>query len=433
MSVARQPEDSATGITARVRSALGPGLITGAADDDPSGIATYAQAGARFGYELGWTLLFSYPLMVAIQAISARIGRTTGHGIAGNLRRHYPVWILQPAAALLCFANTVNIGADLGAMAEATRLLVHGLPSWAWVLLYGVGCAAAQILFDYVRYVRILKWLTLSLLTYFAVLGTVRIPWGHVLAGVFWPHLSSSGASWEMVVGLLGTTISPYLLFWQASLEVEDIRVNAVRAPLLRRPKQAASALARIRLDTVIGMALSNLVALAILVTTAATVRRGGVHDITTAAQAADALKPFAGEFAFALFACGIIGTGLLAVPALAGSAAYALAETRRWPVGLAHRVRKARRFYASLAAFTLIGAAANVLGLNPIKALVLAAVINGVVAVPLMAVVVHMASSPQIMGRFVISRRAAALGWLSTAVMALAAVGMTVASLAGH
>ena len=416
----------------RLRDVLGPGLITGASDDDPSGIATYAQAGARFGFELGWTLLLTYPLMVVIQAISARIGRTTGRGIAGNLRRHSPAWVLQGTAALLCLANTINIGADLGAMAEAMRLLIHPLPAWVWVILFGVICASAQILVHYLRYVRLLRWLTLSLAAYFAVLFTLHIHWPDVLKGLLWPRLSLEPQLWQMVVALFGTTISPYLLFWQASMEVEDTRANAQRQPLLRRPRQGPSALARIRLDTLIGMGLSNLVGLAILVTTAATVRHGGIHDIRSAAQAALALRPLAGDFAFALFALGIVGTGLLAVPVLAGSAAYALGEARGWPVGLAKPLHKARAFYASIAVMTLIGAAANALGLNPISALVWAAVVNGVVAVPVMALVMQMARNRKVMGKFTISRPWLLLGWLATALMALAAGAMVVTALLG-
>jgi Mn2+/Fe2+ NRAMP family transporter len=416
----------------RLQGALGPGLLAGAADDDPSGIATYAQAGAAFGYELGWTLLVSYPLIVAIQAISARIGVTTGRGLAGNLRVHYPRWILYPAAALLCIANAINIGADLGAMGEAARLLVHPVAAWVWIALFALVGATAQVFVDYVRYTRILKWLTLSLGAYFVVLGIVHVPWGSVGRALVWPHWSSAGAFWQMVVALFGTTISPYLLFWQASLEVEDVRVNALRQPLLRRPARGRAELARIKLDTMIGMGLSNLVALAIVITTAVTLGRAGVHNINTAAEAAAALRPLAGDFAGVLFAFGIVGTGLLAVPALAGSAAYALGEAMHWPVGLTRRASRAKRFYATIAGLTLIGAAANAFGLNPMRALVLAAIVNGVVAVPLMVLVMRMGTSPKIMGSFTISRRAAWLGWLATAVMALASLGMAATAFTG-
>jgi NRAMP (natural resistance-associated macrophage protein)-like metal ion transporter len=430
---ARPPRADAAEEPSRTwRDALGPGLITGASDDDPSGIATYAQAGARFGFQLGWTLLLTYPLMVGIQAICARIGRTTGRGIAGNLRRHYPPWILQATAALLCLANTINIGADLGAMAAATRLLTHALPGWLWVLVFGAGCTVAQILVDYRRYVSILKWLTVSLLAYFAVLFTVHVPWGALLRGLLWPRWSVDAAFWQMVVAILGTTISPYLLFWQASQEAEDVREVPERQPLRRVPLQAPGALARIRVDTAFGMAYSNLVAMAILVTTAATLRQSGVHEITSAAQAAQALKPVAGEFAFAVFALGIIGTGLLAVPVLAGSAAYALGEAFRWPVGLARKALQAKAFYGTIAAMTLIGALANAGSLNPISALVWSAVVNGMVAVPVMALVMVMANDRRIMGTFTVSRRLMIIGWLATAVMAVAAVGMVASALLG-
>jgi NRAMP (natural resistance-associated macrophage protein)-like metal ion transporter len=414
------------------RDALGPGLITGASDDDPSGIATYAQAGVRFGFELCWTLLLSYPLMVAVQAISARIGRTTGRGIAGNLRRHYPSWILQATAVLLCLANTINIGADLGAMAAATRLLTQSLPAWLWVLVFGAGCTVAQIVVPYRRYVSILKWLTVSLLAYVAVLFTVHVPWEAVLRGLLWPRFSSKAAFWQMVVAILGTTISPYLLFWQASQEAEDVREVRERQPLKRTPWQAPAALARIRVDTVIGMGYSNLVALAILVTSAATVSHSGVREITTAAQAAQALRPVAGEFAFAVFALGIIGTGLLAVPVLAGSAAYALGEAFRWPVGLARTALQAKAFYGTIAAMTLIGALANTGSLNPISALVWSAVVNGVVAVPVMVLLMIMAGDRRIMGTLTVSRPWMIIGWAAAAVMALAAVGMLASALWG-
>jgi Mn2+/Fe2+ NRAMP family transporter len=426
-----RPQPPAAGAS-RLRDVLGPGLITGASDDDPSGIATYAQAGARFGFALGWTLLLTYPLMVAIQAISARIGATTGHGIAYHLRRHYPGWILKSAAALLCLANTLNIGADLGAMAEGVRLLTPHFPAWLWVVAFGLGCALAQVFFDYVRYVRILKWLTLSLLAYCAVLATVHVPWGEVLRGLVWPQGPLGGAFWRMVVAVFGTTISPYLIFWQASQEAEDTHAHAERVPLLRAPREGQATLARIRIDTLIGMGLSNLVGLAILITTAVTLRHQGVTDITSAAQAAEALRPVAGGFAFALFALGIIGTGLLAVPVLAGSAAYALGETFGWRVGLSRRPGQAKAFYGALVAITLVGAAADTLSPNPIAALVWAAVVNGVVAVPVMALAVLMACDARVMQSFVISRRTRLAGWIATTVMALAAVGMVLSAFTG-
>jgi Mn2+/Fe2+ NRAMP family transporter len=404
---------------------LGAGLITGASDDDPSGIGTYAQAGAAWGFQLAWTLLLTYPLMVAIQAISARIGRTTGRGIAGNLREYYPNALLQSIVALLLAANVLNLGADLGAMAECLRLSTHVLPAWAWIAFFGATCTVLQLLCSHARYVAVLKWLTLALLTYFAVLAVIRISWLAVLKGLVWPHWSADRASWLMVVALLGTTISPYLFFWQAGQEVEDTKAHPQRVPLRRKPAQGPSALARIRIDTLIGMAMSNLVGLAILITAGGTLYPNGIHQVTTAAEAARALEPVAGRAAFLLFTLGLIGSGLLAVPVLAGSAAYAVGEARRWPVGLARRPLEAKAFYATIAAATAVGGLANVASVNPMQALVWAAVINGFVAVPVMVLLMVMATSPRIMGPFRISARLRALGWAATAVMLVAAIGL--------
>jgi NRAMP (natural resistance-associated macrophage protein)-like metal ion transporter len=403
-------------------SRLGAGLITGASDDDPSGIATYSQAGAQFGYQLAWTLLLTYPLMVVIQDISARIGRVTGRGIAGNLRQHYPAWVLQPIVWLLFAANTLNLGADLGAMAESMRLLVPMLPGWVWIVLFASICTISQVLLSHQRYVAVLKWLTLALLSYFGVLVVIDVHWGELVRAMIIPHWSFGVTFWLMVVAILGTTISPYLFFWQAAQEVEDTKADPERVPLRRRPSQGASALARIRWDTAVGMAFSNLVGVAILVATASTVRGGQrVTEIQTAAQAAEALRPLAGDFAFALFALGIIGTGLLSVPVLAGSAAYALGEARRWPVGLARKPLQAKGFYAAITLATLVGALANVSGINSMKALLGAAVINGIVAVPVMALLVRMAASRKVMDRFVVRGAWLLLGWIATALMAFA------------
>lgn len=417
---------SASAATA-VWGKLGAGLITGAADDDPSGIGTYAQAGAAWGFQLAWTLLLTYPLMVAIQAISARIGRTTGRGIAGNLRQYYPNALLQSIVGALLVANVLNLGADLGAMAECLRLLTRSLPAWVWIALFGTVCTVLQLACSHTRYIAVLKWLTLALLTYFAVLAVVRISWLAVLKGLIVPGWSSDRTLWLMVVALLGTTISPYLFFWQAGQEVEDTKADPQRVPLRRKPAQGASALARIRIDTLIGMGISNLVGLAILITTGATLYRSGIHQVTTAAQAAQALQPLAGRFAFVLFTVGLIGSGLLAVPVLAGSAAYALGEARRWPVGLARKPLEAKAFYGTIAAATIVGALANAASLNPMQALVWAAVINGIVAVPVMVLLMQMATSRRVMGNFRISMRLRALGWAATALMLLAAMGLAV------
>jgi NRAMP (natural resistance-associated macrophage protein)-like metal ion transporter len=408
----------------RLLTVLGPGLVTGAADDDPSGIATYSQAGAQFGFRLGWTLILTYPLMVAIQAISARIGRTTGLGIAGNVRRHYPRQLLYGLVAALIVANICNIGADLGAMAEAARLLLPGVPAWAFLVSFAVICAGGQIFMNHKRYVAVLKWLTLSLFAYFAVLCVVHVDWNQLLLGLIWPKLDFSKDFWLMVAAILGTTISPYLFFWQAAQEVEDTKTELVREPLRRRPAQGAAALARIRLDTLIGMAISNLVALAIMATAAATLHGTQVKELDSAAQAAEALRPVAGSFAFALFALGIVGTGLLSVPVLAGSAAYAIGEARRWPVGLSRQPKQAKAFYAAIALATLSGVIANVFEVSPIKALVWAAVLNALAAVPIMVLLMRIATNSSIMGKFTISPRLRFVGWFATAVMAAASLG---------
>lgn len=407
----------------RLWKMLGPGLITGAADDDPSGIATYSQAGAQFGFRLGWTLLLTFPLMVVIQAISARIGRTTGRGIAGNLRNHYPSWVLQITVALLFIANTFNIGADLGAMAAASRLLLPAIPIWAYLLSFSAICMAGQMIFHHSRYVSLLKWLTLSLFSYFAVLCVVHVSWLELLKGLVWPSLTLDRDFWLMVVAILGTTISPYLFFWQAAQEVEDTKAKPVEVPLLRRPGQGPGALARIRLDTLVGMGISNLVALAIMATSAATLHVHGMTEITSGAQAAEALRPIAGSFAFALFALGIIGTGLLSVPVLAGSAAYALGEARRWPVGLSRQPGHAKAFYAAIIVATLVGAAENVLSISPVKALIWSAVLNAIVAVPVMALLMRMGTNAKIMAKFKVSGWWTILGWIATAVMAVASL----------
>ena len=405
---------------------LGPGLITGASDDDPSGIATYSQAGAGFGYGLAWTLLFSYPLMAGIQEISARIGRVTGRGIAGNLRRYYPGRLLHLFVALILVANIINLGADLGAMGAAVKLLVGG-PALAYVALIGAASVLLEIFVSYSRYVAALKWLSLTLLAYVAVMFVVRMPWGEVVTGIVVPRLRLDSASLVTVVAVLGTTISPYLFFWQAEEEVEDQQEQPGALPLRQAPEQAPSEIHRIRLDTYLGMAFSNLIALVIVLTTAATLHAAGVTNIETSAQAAEALRPIAGDFAFTLFAAGIIGTGLLALPVLAGSAAYALGEARRWPVGLARRWPQARAFYGTIAVATGLGVLLNFTPLDPVKALFWSAVINGVVAAPVMVMMMLLAARRDVMGAFVLPPGLRLLGWLATVVMAAAALVMIV------
>jgi NRAMP (natural resistance-associated macrophage protein)-like metal ion transporter len=403
---------------------LGPGLITGAADDDPSGIATYSQGGAQFGYSLLWTLFFTYPLMVGIQVVSARIGRVSGYGLAGNIRGHYPKWVLYGLVSLLLVANTINIGADLSAMADATALLIGG-STHLYILGFGLFCIVLQIYFSYARYVRVLKWLTLSLFAYVGVVFSVDLPWSNVIKGVFVPSLSTNADYLTTVVAIFGTTISPYLFFWQASQESEDLRVVKADKPLHDHPDQAARHLARIKVDTYVGMGFSNLIAFFIMLTTAATLHAHRVTDIQTSAQAAEALRPIAGRFAFLLFSMGIIGTGMLAVPVLAGSAAFAVAESFRWRRGLDLAPLRGARFYGIIAAATMVGVGLGFTRLDPIKALFYAAVINGVISPPIMVVMMRMASNTKIMGEFVVTRRLRILGWVATTVMAVAVAAM--------
>ncbi len=403
---------------------LGPGLITGAADDDPSGIATYSQAGTQYGYGLLWTVLLTTPLMVGIQIVSARIGRVTGHGLAANIRDHFPPWLLHTVVGLLLVANTVNIAADLGAMGNALQLLAGG-PSEIYIVFFALLSLTLQIFIPFPRYAPLLKWLTLTLLGYVATVMVVRVPWWEATVSAFFPKPQFRADYVATVVAVLGTTISPYLFFWQASQEVEEQRATPGHEPLREAPEQAAEHMHRIKFDTWIGMTFSNLIALCIMLTTAATLHMQGIAEIETAEQAASALRPVAGPFAFALFAAGIIGTGMLAIPVLAGSAAYAVAESRRWPIGLGLTLAEARGFYAILAAATLIGLALDFTNIDLIQALIWSAVINGVIAVPIMAVMMLLARMPDVMGPFTVSRRLLALGWISTVVMASAVIAM--------
>jgi len=405
---------------------LGPGLITGASDDDPSGIGTYSQAGAQLGYGIGWTMLLTFPLMAAIQEISARVGRVTGHGIAGNVCRHYSMWLLNVVVALLFIANTINIAADLGAMADATKLLIggHGM---LYVVAFGVISVTAQIFLDYKRYVSVLKWLTLSLFAYVGALAFAHISWSHALMGVLVPHITWSADYFTTIVAIFGTTISPYLFFWQASQEAEDQRVDVAKQPLIDKHYGARKEFHRIRADTIVGMAFSNLIALSIMITAAATLHAAGKTDIQTSAQAAEALRPIAGAFAEVIFALGIVGTGLLAIPVLAGATAYAVGEGRRWPVGLARKPKEAAAFYSVLTLSAAIGIALNFTSINPISALYWSAVVNGVLAVPVMVLLMIMARRKDVMGHFVVGGPLHWLGWLSTAAMLLSVLAMAV------
>ena len=409
---------------------LGPGLITGAADDDPSGIATYSQAGAQFGLNMLWTILFTYPLMVAVQVVSARIGRVSGMGLAGNLRQHFPRSLVYLIVALLLVANTINIAADVSAMGEAMALVAGGSSRW-YAALFGVVSLLLQVFIPYSRYVRVLKWLTLALLAYVATVFTISVPWLDVARATVWPHIVWTPAYITTMVAVFGTTISPYLFFWQASQEVEELQACQISQPLRDAPDQARANFHRIEVDTFIGMGFSNLVAFFIILTTAATLHLHGISTIDTSAQAAAALRPLAGEFAFALFSAGIIGTGLLAVPVLAGSAAYAMAGAFQWKKGLENKLHEAKKFYAIIALSTLVGIGLGFTGLDPIKALYWSAVINGVISVPIMAVMMIMAGSAAVMGRFVIGQRLKMLGWITTTVMTLAVLSMFWTSLA--
>jgi Mn2+/Fe2+ NRAMP family transporter len=371
-------------------------------------------------------MLFTWPLMAAIQEISARIGRVTGHGISGNIGRHYSRWLLYAIVVLLLVANIINLGADLGAMGEALRLLVGG-PPHLYVVGFAIGCALLEVFVRYERYVSILKWTSLSLFAYVATALVVDVPWGQVAHHIVVPTLSWDKNYIVAIVAVLGTTITPYCFFWQSSQEAEDERIDPAAHPLIEAPQEAKFEIGRIRIDTYLGMGFSNLVSLFIIITTAATLNAHGITDIQTSAQAAEALRPIAGAFTFALFAAGIIGIGLLAVPVLAGSAAYALGEALGWPIGLARRPLDARAFYGAIAAATLIGILINFVDLDPIKALFWSAVINGIVAVPLMVVIMLMAMQRQVMGSFTLPRSLWAMGWLSTASMAIAVAAMFV------
>ena len=400
---------------------LGPGLITGAADDDPSGIATYSQVGAQFGYGLAWTMLFSLPFMIIIQEISGRIGCVTRRGISDNLRRHYSPWLARSVVLLLLVANTINLGADLGAMGAALRLLFGG-SARLYTVGFGILCVVAEIFITYAVYAGLLKWLTVSLFAYVAVVFTVHVPWRRALFATVVPNLALDADHAMALVAVLGTTISPYLFFWQSALEVED-RLRRGAPPLCVTPGLATPQFKRIRTDTIAGMGVSNLIAIFIIFATSATLNASGVTDIQTSSQAADALRPIAGEFTFAIFATGIIGTGLLAVPVLAGSSAYALSEAFKWRHGLDRRLLQAKSFYATIAVSTMAGVGLNFTRLDPVKALYWSAVVNGVLAAPVMTVIMLIASNGRIMGRLALSLPMLIGGWLATAVMLVASI----------
>jgi Mn2+/Fe2+ NRAMP family transporter len=406
---------------------LGPGLITGACNDDPSSVGTYSQVGAQFGFGLAWTLLFSFPLLVAIQEISARIARVTGCGIAGNLRRHTPGWLAAVLVMLLSVANLFNLATDLGAMSAVLRLL-FAAPTLLYVALLGIAAVLFEMLTHYARYVQLLRWLCLSLLSYVACAFVIDVPWGQVVRALVWPPLSASPQYVLAVLAALGTTLSPYLLFWQAQQEVEDGRHHGGAPALLDSVEQAPREFARIRLDTVIGMGLSGVVALFIVISTASTLHAQGVHTIQTAAEAAEALRAVGGRFTFILFALGIIGAGLLTLPALSTSTAFAVGELMSWRVGRRYTPGHARGFYATIALATVLAVALNFTAINPMRALYWSAVLNGVIAVPLLAAVMYLATRASVMGPLQLPAGLRTLGWAATAVMSSSVAGLVLA-----
>ncbi len=409
---------------------LGPGLLTGACNDDPSSIATCSQVGAQFGYALAWTLLVSFPLLVAVQEISARIARVSGSGLAGNLRRHCPRWLAAALILLLAAANVFNLAADLGAMGAVLHLVIAA-PVLLYVCLLGAASVLMELLTRYARYVRVLRWLSLSLLSYVVCAFVVDVPWREVGDALLWPSLSASPQYLLALLAALGTTISPYLLFWQAQQEVEERRHG--RAGALRDAlEQAPAEFARIRLDTVIGMALSGVVALFIVITTASTLHAKGVQPLQDAAEAAEALRAVGGRFTFVLFALGIIGGGSLALPALSTSTAYAIGELLQWPVGRSRARSSAQAFYAAIAAATALAVGLNFTPLDAMRALYLSSIVNGAICVPVLGAVMYLASSEHVMGPLRIPAGLRLLGWLTVVTLAGSVAGATVAWLLG-
>jgi Mn2+/Fe2+ NRAMP family transporter len=425
------PEGAAANIKSKVGRMfsilpmLGPGLITGAADDDPSGIATYSQVGAQFGFAMLWTMVLTYPLMAGIQEISAWIGRVSGIGLAGNIRRHYSRVILYPLVALLVIANVINLGADIGAMGNALQVLIGGRAHF-----YTVGFGAISIIavtfVPYRQYARLLKWSTLVLLVYIATAAVIRVPWKPLLMAMV-PSISFSNRFLTALTAVFGTTISPYLFFWQASQEVQEQKAAPGEKPLRKAPEQAAAQLEPMRADTYLGMAFSNLIAFFIILDTAAVLHIHGITDIQTSSQAAEALRPLAGDFAFLLFTIGIVGTGLIAVPVLAGATAYALAEALNWPIGLERKLHRAKGFYGIIGGATLLGVAMNFGSYDPIRALFWSAVINGVAAVPIMIVMMLMTTNKKIVGQMKLPALQKVVGWVATAVMFVVAASMLI------
>jgi NRAMP (natural resistance-associated macrophage protein)-like metal ion transporter len=431
MTVTNHPEIKKPGNIPRAKKPrnivlrlLGPGLVTGAADDDPSGIATYSQAGAQFGYGLLWTVFLTTPFMIAIQLVSARIGRVTGKGLAANVMELAPRWLVLALVFLLVAANTFNIAADIAAMGESLSLVIGGL-NHEHALIFAATSTLLQVFVPYSRYAPVLKFLTLTLFAYVATAFTVKIPWSEALLAAIWPKPVIDSDYFMMVVAVLGTTISPYLFFWQASQEVEEMHQGKLSRPLRDLRRGGDPELDRIRIDTTVGMIFSNLIAFSIILTTAAVLNANGVTNINSATEAAEALRPLAGNFTFFLFALGIIGTGMLAIPVLAGSAAYAVSEAFGWPATLEAQAPDAVGFYSIIAAATVIGFGIGFTGIDAIHMLVWSAVLNGIVAVPIMAMMMVIVANSKLMGRFKAKPRLIALGWIGTGLMALAVVAL--------
>ncbi len=410
---------------------LGPGLVTGAADDDPSGIATYSQAGAQFGYGLLWTVFLTTPFMIAIQLVSAQIGRVTGKGLAANVMELAPRWLVLALVFLLVIANTFNIAADIAAMGEALSLVIGGL-NHEHALIFASTSTLLQVFVPYRRYAPVLKFLTLTLFAYVATALTVNIPWSTALLAAIWPKPTINADYFLMVVAVLGTTISPYLFFWQASQEVEEMNQGKVRRPLRELTRGGYREVDRIKIDTTVGMIFSNAIAFFIILTTATVLNAHGVTNINSATQAAEALRPLAGDFTFLLFALGIIGTGMLAIPVLAGSAAYGVSEAFGWHATLEAKAPDAIGFYTIIAAATVIGFGLGFTGIGAIHMLVWSAVLNGIVAVPIMAMMMVIVANSRLMGRFRARSWLIALGWVGTGLMALAVIALIGSSLVG-
>lgn len=402
---------------------LGPGLTTGASDDDPSGIATYSQAGAQYGLNLLWMAPFTFPLMAIVQEMCARIGLVTGQGLAGNIRDHFPKWILYISTLLLFAANTLNIGADLGAMAKATQLLFPNIRFWMLVFGFTIFSLGLQIFTPYEKYAKYLKWLALILLSYVLSALMVNIDWKHLISHTIIPRITFSKDQIILICAILGTTISPYLFFWQTSQEVEE-DIKKGKATLELRRGCSSAEIKKMRIDVWSGMFLSNIVMFAIIAATAGVLNSHGITNINTAADAAAALRPFAGEYTYLLFTLGIIGTGLLAVPVLAGAVSYCLAESFGWQQGLHHNLKEANAFYGVIIISMGVGLGLNFIGLDAIKALIYAAVVNGLVAPLILATVVILSSNKKIMGHRLNHPFVTVAGWAITAIMAIAGAG---------